>query len=52
MTHSLRTLHRWLWWILAIAALGILVLSVQHRPDYQPSSGLAAETDLDSRVDS
>lgn len=29
-----RAVHRWLWPILAILALGIVVVSVQVRPEY------------------
>ena len=29
-----RLVHRWLWWVVALAAGAILLLAIEHRPDY------------------
>ncbi len=34
MIRTQRLVHRWLWWVLAVAALAILTLAIRHRPDY------------------
>lgn len=34
MTRSLRTIHRWMWCLVAAATIWVLILAVRHQPGY------------------